>query len=115
MEKKIGVYICTGCDIDKAVDAEAMEKVATGEMKAAVCKTHNFLCSQAGVQVLKDDLNNEGVNSFVIAACSPRYHEETFNLGNEVVQVRAPIREMAAWTLEPRNEEGVRCSRCTVA
>ncbi len=107
MEKKIGVYVCTGCDIDKAIDVEGLEKVATGEMKAAVCKSHPFLCSQAGVQVLKDDLNNEGINAFVIAACSPRYQEETFNLGKEVVQVRAPIREMAAWTLEPRNEEGV--------
>ncbi len=106
MEKKIGVYVCSGCDIDKAVDVEALEKVATGEMKAAVCKTHPFLCSQAGVQLLKDDLNNEGVNTFLVAACSARYHEETFDMGPETIQLRAPIRELVAWTLEPRNEEG---------
>lgn len=106
MEKKIGVYVCTGCDIDKAIDAAALEKVAVNEKKAAVCRIHPFLCSQAGVQVLKDDLNKEGVNCFVIAACSPRYHQDTFNLGKEVIQLRAPIREMVAWTLEPKNAEG---------
>jgi quinone-modifying oxidoreductase, subunit QmoB len=107
MEKKIGVYICSGCDIDKAIDVEGLEKVATNEMKAAVCKTHPFLCSQAGLQVMKDDQNNEGVNSFVVAACSARYHQEDFDFGKESIVVRAPIRELVAWTLEPRNEEGV--------
>ncbi|MBU2512938.1 hydrogenase iron-sulfur subunit [bacterium] len=106
MEKKIGVYICSGCDIDKAIDTEALEKIATNEMKAAVCKTHPFLCSQAGVQILKDDQNNEGVNTFVVAACSGRYHQDVFNFGKESIILRAGIREMVAWTLEPRDAEG---------
>ncbi|MCP4757168.1 MAG: hydrogenase iron-sulfur subunit [Proteobacteria bacterium] len=106
MEKKIGVYICSGCDIDKAVDTEKLEKVAANEYKVPVCKTHPFLCSQEGVQLMKDDLNNEGVNTFVIAACSPRYHQTTFEMGEGTIMLRAPIREQAAWILEPRDGEG---------
>jgi quinone-modifying oxidoreductase subunit QmoB len=106
MEKKLGVYICSGCDIDKAVDVEGLEKVATNEYKAAACKTHPFLCSQAGVQLLKDDMNNEGINTFVIAACSQRYHEQAFDLGEGNLKIRLPLREQVAWILEGRDDEG---------
>ena len=30
MDKKIGVYICTGCGIGEALDVEALGKAATG-------------------------------------------------------------------------------------
>ena len=106
MEKKIGVYICSGCDIDKAVEISELEKVATKEYKAAVCKNHPFLCSQEGIQLLKDDQKNEGINSFVIAACSQRYHQTTFDLGADNIIIRMPLREQVAWVLEPRDEEG---------
>ena len=105
-EQKIGVYICSGCDIDKAVDTEKLENVAKNEYKVPVCKTHPFLCSQEGVQLLKEDQKNEGVNTFIVAACSPRYHATTFDMGADTIVVRSPIREYAAWTLAPRDEEG---------
>jgi len=106
MEKKTGVYICSGCDIDKAVDTAGLEKVAKNEYKAPICRTHPFLCSQEGIQLMKDDQKNEGINCFVIAACSKRYHQTDFNMGAESIVVRAPIRERVAWVLEPRNADG---------
>lgn len=107
MEKKLGVYICSGCDIDKAIDIEELGKVATNEFGVPVCKSHSYLCGQEGVQLIKDDINNEGVNSIVIAACSDRYQSEKFSFGNDKLLCRAPIREYAAWTMAQRNEEGV--------
>lgn len=106
MENKIGVYICSGCDIDKAIDVEELGKVATGECYAPVCKTHSALCSQEGLQVIKDDINNEGVNRIVIAACSDRYYGDIFDFGTDNLICRAPIREYAAWTMDPRDAEG---------
>jgi len=106
MESKIGVYICSGCDIEQALDVEELSKVATKECKVPVSKTHPFLCSEEGVQLLKEDQKNEGVNRFVIAACSQRYHEATFDLGEENIIVRAPIREYVAWTQKTRDESG---------
>jgi len=106
MEKKIGVYICSGCDIDKAVDIAGLEKVAANEYRVPVCKTHPFLCSREGVRLLKEDRKNEGVNCFVIAACSQRYYQTAFDMGKDNIVIRVPIREQVAWILESRDSEG---------
>ena len=106
MESKIGVYICSGCDIDQALDVDELVKVAGKECKAPVSKTHPFLCSEEGVQLMKEDQKNEGVNRFMIAACSQRYHEATFDMGDDNIVVRAPIREYVAWTQNTKDEKG---------
>ena len=106
MESKIGVYVCSGCDIDQALDVDELVKVASKECKAPVAKTHPFLCSEEGVQMMKEDQKNEGVNRFMIAACSQRYHEATFDMGDDSLVVRAPIREYVAWTQKTKDENG---------
>jgi len=106
VESKIGVYICSGCDIDQALDVDELVKVAGKECKAPVSKTHPFLCSEEGVQLMKEDQKNEGVNRFMIAACSQRYHEATFDMGDDSLVVRAPIREYVAWTQKTKDENG---------
>lgn len=42
MDKKTGVYICTGCSIGESLEIESLSKVATKEGKVPVCKTHPF-------------------------------------------------------------------------
>ena len=106
MENKIGAYICSGCDIDQALDVEEMAKVAEKEFRIPVSRTHPTLCSEDGVKMLKADRDQEGVNRFMIAACSPRQHEQTFDMGEENIVVRAPIREYVAWVQEARDSEG---------
>ncbi len=106
MESMLGVYICSGCDIDQALDVEAMAGVARKEMKAPVCRTHHYLCGEEGVRQMHEDRDKEGVNRFVIAACSHRNHERTFDMGGECIVVRAPIREQVAWVQEPKDDAG---------
>ena len=106
MDSKTGVYICSGCDIDQAMDVEELAKVATKECKVPVSKTHPVLCSEEGVKLLHEDQEKEGVNRFMIAACSQRFHETTFDMGEENIVVRAPIREYVAWTQKTRDESG---------
>jgi quinone-modifying oxidoreductase subunit QmoB len=98
-----GVYICSGCEIGEATDVEALRQVALKEFRVPVCKTHPILCSAEGVNMLKGDLD-EGIDRLVLAACSHRYHEDTFDFGKEVVVERAPLREYVAWT-QPHQEE----------
>ena len=69
MEKKYCVYICKGCGIKEAMD---VEKVAGAAKKVQNYKFHDALCSPDGVQLIKNDITNDGVNTIVIAACSPR-------------------------------------------
>ena len=51
MDKKYGVFICTGCGIGEALDIEALADVAKEE--ALPVQTHPFLCSKEGVALAK--------------------------------------------------------------
>ena len=103
MDKKIAVYICTGCGIGEALDIEQLSKVATSECKAAVCRNHPNLCSSEGAQVIKDDIANDGVNTLIIAACSPRVMYDVFNFEGTIMD-RVNLREQVVWS-HPANDE----------
>lgn len=103
MEKKIGVYICTDCEIGKALDIDSLVKVAT-KMKAPVVKTHPSLCLKEGVEFIKKDMAAEGVNAVIIAACSPRVNYDIFNLDTPLVE-RVNLREQVVWTHPPNDED----------
>jgi quinone-modifying oxidoreductase subunit QmoB len=104
MEKKLGIYICKDCGIGDALNVEQMETVAN-EYNPAVCRVHDFLCSQEGVQVIKDDIQNEGVNTIVIAACSMRVNTDVFSFDpQKYVTERVNIREHVVWTQPPQEE-----------
>jgi quinone-modifying oxidoreductase, subunit QmoB len=104
MDKKLGVYICTGCGIGDSLDIDALKKVATKEFKAPVCKTHSWLCGTEGVEMIKADVANEGVNTLSIVACSPRVKYDVFEFG-PVLMDRVNIREQVAWVLPAGDED----------
>jgi quinone-modifying oxidoreductase subunit QmoB len=97
MEKKIAVYICTGCGIGDALDIDALSKVATGEYKVSICKTDGFLCGKDGVELIKKDIEGEGVNTIVIAGCSSRVNYDVFDFGPDKIVERTNLREQVAW------------------
>ena len=103
MEKKIGVYICSGCGIGESIDPEALSAVA-GEHSAAVCRTDPFLCGAESLARIKADIESEGVNSIVIAACSPRVMTDVFDFPPDKVLERVNLREQVAWC-QPAGEE----------
>ncbi|NHM25863.1 hydrogenase iron-sulfur subunit [Desulfofundulus sp. TPOSR] len=103
MDKKLAVYICTGCGIGDALDIDALSKVATKEYKVPVCKSHPFLCGAEGVELIKQDMEGEGVNTIVIAACSMRVNYDVFNFPNAIVE-RVNLREQGVWS-HPANDE----------
>lgn len=103
MEKKLGVYVCSGCGIGEALDVEALLKVASSEYKVPVCRTHSFLCGAEGAGLIQADLAGEGVNAVVIAACSPRVNYSVFRFDNVFVE-RVNLREQVIWC-HPANDE----------
>lgn len=104
MEKKLGVYICTGCGIGGALDVEALTKVATGEYQAPVCKQHESLCSEDGAALIRQDMENDGVNTLVVAACSPRVMTDRFDFGPDKISERVNLREQVVWS-HPADDE----------
>jgi len=103
MEKKIGVYICTDCEIGKSLNIDQLVKVAT-KQKAPVVKTHPALCQKEGVEFIKNDMATEGVNAVIIAACSPRVNYDVFDLGIPLLE-RVNLREGVVWTHPPNDED----------
>ncbi|MFZ2632236.1 MAG: FAD-dependent oxidoreductase [Desulfosalsimonadaceae bacterium] len=95
MNKKYGVYICTGCGIGDALDVEALSSVAGDE--GLSCQTHPFLCSQDGVALLKKDISENGVNTLILAACSRRVNYDVFRFDGCIVD-RVNIREGVVWS-----------------
>ncbi len=96
MDKKYSAYVCTGCGIGDALDIEALTGVVTGEMSME-CKTHEALCSAAGREMIENDINNDGVNTVVVGACSPRVMQDAFAFGDDKITIRANLREQVAW------------------
>ncbi|MBM4284418.1 MAG: FAD-dependent oxidoreductase [Deltaproteobacteria bacterium] len=104
MEKKFGVYLCKGCGIGEAVKSESMHKAIKKEAKIQHIKEHDILCSPEGLAMIKEDIANEGINSLVIAACSPRVKYDEFDFPGCIVE-RCNIREQVVWIQPPGGEE----------
>jgi quinone-modifying oxidoreductase subunit QmoB len=95
-DTKIGAYICKGCGLGERLDCDDLATIAKRDGKAQVVQQHDFLCSEDGVKMIQNDIDNEGVNRVVIAACSRRAKNEAFNFEN-VTTARANLREGVIW------------------
>jgi len=105
MEKKYGVYICKGCGIGDSVNIEKLTKAAKyGPIKEENIKSHDILCSTDGLQLIKNDIKKDGINTIVIAACSPRVKYEEFDFPGCITE-RVNIREFVAWMQPPNTDD----------
>jgi len=102
-ENKIGAYICKGCGLGERLDCSQLVNVAQREGKAAVVREHEFLCNSEGVAMIQNDIDNEGVNKVMIAACSRRAKNEAFNFQNVALN-RTNLREGVIW-VRPDTDE----------
>jgi quinone-modifying oxidoreductase subunit QmoB len=100
MNKKYCIYICTGCGIGDALDVEALCEVPREE--GLPVKTHPFLCGKEGLDLIKNDIEKDGVNTLVLAACSRRVNVDVFSFANCLVD-RVNLREQVVWS-HPRAE-----------
>ncbi len=104
MADKVGVYVCTGCGIGDALDVDALCGVAGKDGKAALCKTHEYMCGEEGLALIRGDVESEGINGVVIAACSQRSKTDAFIFEPHVFVERVNLREQGIWC-HPANDE----------
>jgi len=100
MDKKYGVYICTGCGIGDALDIKDLCGVP--EEEGLPVQTHPFLCGKEGIELIKKDIEEKGANTLIIAACSRRVNFDVFKFEGCIVD-RANLREGVVWS-HPRSE-----------
>jgi len=102
-EMKTAAYVCSGCGLGDRLDIAQLSKVAQKEGKMALVREHAFLCSEPGVQLIRDDIRNEAVTHVCIAGCSRRAKSEAFNFP-EVAMARANLREGVLWVVAEGSE-----------
>ena len=100
MDKKYGVYICTGCGIGDALDIKALGDVADEE--GLPVQQHSMLCGQEGIELIKKDIAEKNINTLVIGACSRRVNFDIFKFDGCIVD-RVDLREQVVWS-HPRSE-----------
>lgn len=108
---KIGVYFCNcGTNIADKIDPEKVKAEITALPDVAYFKTADFICSEDGKIFLEEDLKENRPDRVVIAACSPRDHENTFmrvlaKAGmNPYLMQMVNIREQVAWVTDDSKE-----------
>jgi len=101
---KTGVYFCQcGGIITELIDQDELEKLVLGSGGASYFKVFELACSEGDRDMIVEDLVAEKPDRVVIAACSPREHEETFRnvmsrAGlNPFLVTLVNIREHVAW------------------
>ncbi len=103
MAKKVGVYVCSGCGIGSSVDTRRLMDLATAANPGGAVRTSGAFCLE-DAQLIKSDIEEEGVDLIVIAACSPRVNTDIFGFKSAFVE-RVNIREQVAWSQPPNHEE----------
>ncbi|MEE8389471.1 MAG: CoB--CoM heterodisulfide reductase iron-sulfur subunit A family protein [Anaerolineae bacterium] len=113
MESKprIGVYIChCGVNIAANVDVKQVAEFAAILPNVVVARDYLYMCSDPGQGLIQQDIEELGLTSAVVAACSPRMHEPTFrgaaqqaDLNPYMVEM-ANIREQCSWVHSDRGE-----------
>jgi quinone-modifying oxidoreductase subunit QmoB len=79
------------------MDALVKETAKTAKLPADKFKSHDALCSPAGLEMIKADVA-AGINTLVIGACSSRVKYKEFDIPGCIVE-RTPLREMVSWGL----------------
>ncbi len=105
MDTKVGIYICSGCEIGQALDIEKLIEATNEECKPAICRTHPAYCSAEGLQQIRDDIKSDALNRVSVAACSQRQFTDLFAFGQDVLVDRCNLREHVAWSHKPQDED----------
>jgi len=109
MVERIGVFVCDcGTNISEVVDTKELAAAGARDAEVVEVKIHRIWCSEEGREEMKRAVREKNLSRVVIAACSPRQHEETFRKTlaaaglNPYLMQMANIREQVAWTTKDK-------------
>lgn len=101
---RIGVFVCwCGSNIAATVDVEKVAEALGQEPGVVFSANYQYMCSQAGQELIQDAIREHRLTGVVICSCSPRMHENTFRKTVEKAGLNpymleiANIREQCSW------------------
>ncbi len=101
---KTGIFIChCGHNIKHTVDVKKLSEYFKALPNVTVSKDYVFVCSEPGQDMIRDAIEQEGLDRVIIASCTPSLHGEMFKdvlkkAGlNPFLLRRVSIREHCSW------------------
>ncbi len=102
--QRIGVFVCwCGSNIAGTVDVKQVAEALKSEPGVVFSTDYQYMCSQAGQNLIIDAVKEHSLTGIVVCSCSPRMHEATFRktaaaagLNPYMVEI-ANIREQCSW------------------
>lgn len=122
---RIGVFVCwCGSNIAATVDVEKVAEALGQEPGVVFSANYQYMCSQAGQELIQDAIREHRLTGVVICSCSPRMHENTFRKTVEKAGLNpymleiANIREQCSWIHKDKltaTEKAVILGRAAIA
>ncbi len=123
--QRIGVFVCwCGSNIAATVDVEKVARVLSQEPGVVYSTDYQYMCSQAGQEMIQEAIREHRLTGVVICSCSPRMHEATFRKTVEKAGLNpylleiANIREHCSWIHKDKltaTEKAVILGRAAIA
>lgn len=123
--QRIGVFVCwCGSNIAATVDVKKVAETLGKEPGVVFSADYQYMCSQAGQDLVKNSIKEYGLTGVVICSCSPRMHEATFRKAaasagvNPYMVEIANIREQCSWIhkdMTTATEKAVILGRAAIA
>ena len=123
--QRIGVFVCwCGSNIAATVDVKAVSEALLKEPGVVFSTDYQYMCSQAGQNMIIDAVKEHNLTGIVVCSCSPRMHEATFRktakaagLNPYMVEI-ANIREQCSWVhkdMQTGTEKAIILGKAAVA
>ncbi len=123
--QRIGVFVCwCGSNIAATVDVQRVAEQLGKEPGVVHSANYQYMCSQAGQELIKEAIKEHRLTGIVVCSCSPRMHEATFRktaaaagLNPYMVEI-ANIREQCSWIhkdIEEGTEKAIVLGRTAIA
>jgi heterodisulfide reductase subunit A2 len=108
---RTGVYVChCGTNIAATVDVTAVAEFARSLDGVVLARDYTYMCSDPGQDLIKQDIQEQGLNRVVVASCTPLMHEPTFRRAcregglNPFFCQMANIREHCSWVIADKTQ-----------
>jgi heterodisulfide reductase subunit A2 len=122
MALRIGFYIChCGINIAYKVRVEEVADFMRQLPDVTVSRDYKFMCSDPGQEMIEKDIAEYGLNRVVVASCSPRMHEKTFQGAcqragiNPYLFQMASVREQVSWVTLDEDEATLKAKTLAAA
>lgn len=123
--QRIGVFVCwCGSNIAATVDVQKVSELLRNEPGVVISENYQYMCSQAGQDMIKNAIHEHGLTGIVICSCSPRMHEATFRKTAAAAGINpymleiANVREQCSWVhkdIADATEKAVILGRAAIA